>query len=39
VLWLRLGNLRKAELRAKLAPLLPSLLQRLEAGETLIEVI
>lgn len=39
VLWIRLGNLRKAELRAKLAPLLPSLLQRLEAGESLVEVI
>ena len=38
VLWLRIGNLKKAELRAKLAPLLPELLERLQAGETLIEV-
>jgi len=38
VLWLRIGNLKKAELRAKLAPLLPELLERLQAGKTLIEV-
>jgi predicted nuclease of predicted toxin-antitoxin system len=38
VLWLRLGNLKKVELHAKLAPLLPDLVQRLQAGETLIEV-
>ena len=38
VLWLRIGNLKKAELRAKLAPLVPELLERLRAGETLIEV-
>ena len=38
VLWLRIGNLKKAELRAKLAPLLPELVERLGAGETLIEV-
>jgi predicted nuclease of predicted toxin-antitoxin system len=38
VLWLRLGNLNKAELHARLAPLLPDLVQRLQAGETLIEV-
>jgi predicted nuclease of predicted toxin-antitoxin system len=38
VLWLRIGNLKKTELRAKLAPLLPELVQRLQAGETLIEV-
>jgi predicted nuclease of predicted toxin-antitoxin system len=38
VLWLRLGNLKKAKLRVKLSPLLPELLRRLEAGETLIEV-
>lgn len=38
VLWLRMGNLKKAELGAKLAPLLPELLERLQAGETLIEV-
>ena len=38
VLWLRIGNLKKPELRAKLAPLLPELVERLGAGETLIEV-
>ena len=38
VLWLRMGNLKKAERGAKLAPLLPELLERLQAGETLIEV-
>ncbi len=38
VLWLRLGNLKRTELRAKLSPLVPELLRRLEAGETLIEV-
>jgi predicted nuclease of predicted toxin-antitoxin system len=38
VLWLRIGNLKKVELRAKLVPLLPELVQRLQAGETLIEV-
>lgn len=38
VLWLRIGNLKKVELRAKLVPLLPELVERLQAGETLIEV-
>jgi predicted nuclease of predicted toxin-antitoxin system len=38
VLWLRIGNLKKAELRAKLAPLLPALVERLGAGDTLVEV-
>ena len=38
VLWLRMGSLKKTELRARLAPLLPELLERLQAGETLIEV-
>ncbi len=38
VLWPRIGHLKKAELRAKLAPLLPELVERLQAGETLIEV-
>ena len=38
VLWLRIGNLKKVELRAKLVPLWPELLERLQAGETLIEV-
>lgn len=38
VLWLRIGNLKKSELRAKLTPLLPELVERLLAGETLIEV-
>jgi predicted nuclease of predicted toxin-antitoxin system len=38
VVWLRIGNVKKGALRAKLEPLLPDLLRRLEAGETLIEV-
>ena len=38
VLWPRIGHLMQAELRAKLAPLLPELVERLQAGETLIEV-
>jgi predicted nuclease of predicted toxin-antitoxin system len=38
VLWLRIGNLKKVELRAKLVPLLPELVEQLQAGETLIEV-
>jgi len=38
VLWLRIGNLKKAELRAKLVPLLPELVERLQAGESLIEI-
>jgi len=38
VLWSRLGNLKKSELRAKLSPLLPEVRRRLKAGETLIEV-
>jgi predicted nuclease of predicted toxin-antitoxin system len=38
VLWLRIGNLKKVELRGKLVPLLPELVERLQAGETLIEV-
>jgi predicted nuclease of predicted toxin-antitoxin system len=39
VLWLRIGNLKKVELRAKLVPLWPELLERLQAGETLIETL
>ena len=39
VLWLGIGNLKKVELRAKLDPLWPELLERLQAGETLIEVL
>jgi predicted nuclease of predicted toxin-antitoxin system len=38
VVWLRIGNVKKAALRAKLEPLLPDIVRRLEAGETLIEV-
>src|SRR5258706_14834312 len=38
VVWLRIGNVKKAALRARLEPLLPDLVRRLEAGETLIEV-
>ena len=38
VLWMRIGNLKKSELRAKLSPLLTGLVRRREAGETLVEV-
>ncbi len=38
VVWLRIGNVKRAALRPKLEPLLPDLVRRLEAGETLIEV-
>jgi predicted nuclease of predicted toxin-antitoxin system len=38
VLWLRIGNVKRNQLQARLEPLLQGLLQRLGAGETLIEV-
>lgn len=38
VLWLRLGNLKKAEVRRRLGPLVPTIVQRFEAGEMLVEV-
>ena len=38
VVWLRIGNVKRAALKAKLEPLLPDLVRRLEAGETLIEI-
>ena len=38
ILWLRIGNLKKVELRAKVVPLLPELVKRLQSGETLTEV-
>ncbi|MDF0644665.1 MAG: DUF5615 family PIN-like protein [Nitrospira sp.] len=39
VVWLRLGNATNTALRNWLEPLLPDILQRLAAGETLIEVV
>lgn len=39
VVWLRLGNATNSMLRNWLGPLLPEILQRLAAGETLIEVV
>ena len=39
VVWLRFGNTRKAELQVRLAPLLPRIVEELEAGERLIEVV
>jgi predicted nuclease of predicted toxin-antitoxin system len=39
VVWLRLGNATNTALRNWLAPRLPDILQRLAAGETLIEVV
>ncbi|HEY0947110.1 MAG TPA: DUF5615 family PIN-like protein [Opitutaceae bacterium] len=38
VVWLRIGNVKKASMRTKIEPLLPDIVRRLEAGETLIEV-
>ena len=38
VLRLRSGNLKRVERRAKVVPLLPELVQRLQSGETPIEV-
>lgn len=38
VVWLRLGNTRKADLLRWLGPLLPEMLSALERGETLLEV-
>lgn len=39
VVWIRLGNATNRVLRNWLEPLLPEILQRLAAGETLIEVV
>lgn len=38
VIWLRIGNATNASLRSWLLPLLPAIMQRLRAGDTLIEV-
>lgn len=38
IVWLRIGNVKKSALRAKLVPLLPEITRRLEAGETLLEI-
>lgn len=39
VVWVRFGNATNAKLRTWLKPLLPEIVQRLAAGETLIEVV
>lgn len=39
VVWIRFGNATNAKLRNWLKPLLPEIVQRLAAGETLIEVV
>ena len=39
VLWLRCGNISNRELKERLTPLLDDIIQRLESGETLIEVL
>lgn len=39
VVWVRFGNATNAMLRNWLEPLLPEIVQRLAAGETLIEVV
>ncbi len=38
VIWLRIGNATNASLRSWLLPLLPAIMQRFRAGDTLIEV-
>lgn len=38
IVWLRIGNVKRAALHAKIEPLLPELVRRLECGEKLIEV-
>ena len=38
VVWLRLGNTRKAELLRWIQPLLPEIIAGLERGETLLEI-
>lgn len=39
VVWVRLGNATNAALREWLEPLLPDIVQRIESGEKLIEVV
>lgn len=39
VVWLRLGNATNAQLKRWLEPLLPEIIERLGAGERLIEVV
>jgi len=39
VVWIRFGNATNTKLRAWLTPLLPEIIERLAAGETLIEVV
>jgi predicted nuclease of predicted toxin-antitoxin system len=39
VVWLRLGNATNAALRQWLEPLLPDIVQRIQSGEKLIEVV
>lgn len=38
IVWLRCGNISNADLKTRITALLPIILQRLEMGETLIEV-
>jgi predicted nuclease of predicted toxin-antitoxin system len=39
VVWLRLGNATNSRLQSWLGPLIPNIVDRLAAGETLIEVV
>jgi predicted nuclease of predicted toxin-antitoxin system len=39
VVWLRLGNATNARLQSWLRPLIPQIVDRLAAGETLVEVV
>ncbi len=39
ILWIRLGNTRRAALLAALDPLMPKFIEALERGETLIEIV
>ena len=39
ILWIRLGNTRKSALLAALEPLLPAIIEALERGESLVEIV
>jgi predicted nuclease of predicted toxin-antitoxin system len=39
ILWIRLGNTRRSALLAALEPLMPALIEALQRGETLIEIV
>ena len=38
IVWIRMGNTRRAALLAAMEPLMPMMIEALEPGETLIEI-